>query len=428
MMTAFYELTRKQRLQKLQAQGYLDTSTYQDLLAKPALSEELITAMTENALGQFSLPFGVAPHFVVDGKAYLVPMVTEEPSVIAAASNGAKRVRTGGGFTVVKTQHLVKAQLILTGVKDALALKQALQVHNTAIFQAARQAQPGIVARGGGLQSWQLIASPLDFAQMALWIDPVAAFGANMANTIAEGIAKYLQAQDFFAGIEVLAAILSNSGMKMMAQVQAAIPWSALATSELAGKEVAARMVKLHQFAKVDDDRATTENKGILNGVFAVDLATGNDLRALSSAVSTYLQSADSPVLSHWQNDDRTQCLHGDLALPLPIGVVGGAINSLPGAQTSLAILQKPTLSELMGVMAAVGLANNLSALRALVSTGIQAGHMRLQRSNLAIQAGAKSTEIAGLTAQLNDLQISDLKKARAQLAKLRRKRSLDNE
>lgn len=427
-MTAFHDLTRQQRLKQLQAQGYLNAAAYIDLLKKPALNDELITAMTENALGQFNLPFGVAPNFLIDGKTYVVPMVTEEPSVIAAASNGAKRVQRGGGFTVIKTQHLVKAQLILTGVADIQKLAQALQAHDEDIFCVAQQAHPSIVERGGGLQSWQLIDDKHDFAQIELWIDPVAAFGANIANTIAEGITDYLQTQVFFAGVKILAAILSNSGSKMITQIQAAIPWRFLSTSQLSGEEVATRICKLHQFAQINEDRATTENKGILNGVFAVALATGNDLRALSSAVSSYLQETTSPVLSHWLNDKNAHCLRGELTLPLPIGIVGGAISSLPGAQTSLALLQNPTLSELMGVIAAVGLANNLSALRALVSSGIQAGHMRLQRANLAIQAGAKPAEIASLTAQLNALQISDLKQAQAALAKQRRKRSLADE
>ncbi|WP_125766822.1 3-hydroxy-3-methylglutaryl-CoA reductase [Lapidilactobacillus wuchangensis] len=422
-MTKFYELSRHQRLRQLVQTGALAPESADFLATKPALADEILTAMTENDLGQFVLPYGVGANFLIDGQDYYVPMVTEEPSVVAAASNGAQRVKQGGGFKTIAVEHLILAQIILTAVTDFADLQQRLQKVDQQIFTVAAQAHPSMVKRGGGLRSWQVTPVGADQAKISLWLDPQAAFGANFANTVAESVAEYLQQQMLVADEQVLAAILSNSGAKMYVTVQAEIPWSALATSTLSGAIVAARIAQLNQFSQQDAERACTENKGILNGVFAAALATGNDLRAISAATTAWLIERQQLVLSQWQNLPADRLLRGKLTIPLPIGQVGGAINSLPTAMISQELLQQPTVEQLMSIIASVGLANNLAALRSLVTTGIQAGHMRLQAANLAILAGAQPAEIELLTALLNQEHRLDLAKAQLILQQLRQQK-----
>ncbi|WP_225420456.1 hydroxymethylglutaryl-CoA reductase, degradative [Lapidilactobacillus bayanensis] len=419
----FYELSRQERLNQLQQQGVLSTASSAYLLKKPALDEQVLNAMVENNLGEFNLPLGVADNFVINGQKYVVPMVTEEPSVIAAASNGAKRVALGGGFATTVTERLLKAQIIVTQVTNFADFAARIKDVTAKIRQVANDAHPSIVQRGGGFDHLTVSQVGDNFAEVGLWLNPVAAFGANLANTIAEAVAAYLQANILIGQEAVLAAILSNVGSKMLVTTECTVPVTVLATKKIAGITVAQRLVALNQFAHLNADRGTTENKGILNGIFAVALATGNDLRALSSAITTYLMTEQQNVLSTWQLNLEQQTLTGRLTLPLTIGSVGGAINSLPSAQISLEILQQPTIEQLMGIMASTGLANNLAALRALVTSGIQAGHMRLQSANLAIQAGAVGSEIATLQQQLNRSNHSDLAMARAMLQQLRDKK-----
>ncbi|WP_270330035.1 hydroxymethylglutaryl-CoA reductase, degradative [Lapidilactobacillus dextrinicus] len=419
----FYELSRQERLAQLQQQGILSATSSEYLLNKPALSDQVLSAMVENNLGQFNLPFGVADNFVIDGQSYLIPMVTEEPSVIAAASNGAKRVAAGGGFTTTVKERLLKAQVIIANVTDFADFTARFNEITDNLKQVANDAHPSIVRRGGGLHHFSINQVGSKFVEVELWIDPVAAFGANLANTIAEAVAQYLQTNMLNDQELITAAILSNSGQKMLAKVTCKVPFEVLATKKMSGQQVAQRIATLNDFAHLNADRGATENKGILNGVFAVALATGNDVRALSAATAAYLNAQNPTVLSTWQADLKTQTLLGQLTLPLTIGSVGGAINSLPGAQISLEILQQPTVEKLMGIMASVGLANNLAALRALVTSGIQAGHMRLQSANLAIQAGATGSEITTLQQQLNQANRADLALAQALLQQLRDKK-----
>lgn len=416
----FYELTRQQRLVQLQEAGVLSAASVDYLASKPTLSDQVLTAMVENTLGEFNLPLGVADNFVINGRQYFVPMVTEEPSVIAAASNGAKRVAAGDGFTTQVTTRLLKAQVIVTHVTDFASFSKRIVAATTQIQQVANDAHPSIVQRGGGFDHLTVQQTGADFAEISLWINPVAAFGANLANTIAEAVAHYLQENILIAAEEILAAILSNSGQKMLVTTQCEIPIAALATAKMSGLQVAQRIVTLNEFAHLNADRGATENKGILNGIFAVALATGNDVRAISAAITAYLLTTQQTVLSKWQFSADTTQLVGELIVPLTIGSVGGAINSLPAAQISLEILGQPYVEELMGIIASAGLANNLAALRALVTNGIQAGHMRLQSANLAIQAGAVDAEITTLQQQLNQAPRADLALAQRLLQQLR--------
>ncbi|MFD1466156.1 hydroxymethylglutaryl-CoA reductase, degradative [Lapidilactobacillus mulanensis] len=416
----FYELSRQERLASLREGGQLTAESYTYLLEKPALNESILNAMVENSIGQFNLPFGIADHFLIDGQVYFVPMVTEEPSVIAAASNGAKRVASSGGFTTVASEHLLKAQVIIHGVTNHDELTKRLTNAEAAIKRVAISARPSLVRRGGGVRQIEYNQLPEGYEELALWIDPVDAFGANMANTIAEAVAKYLQVAVLQDDERILTAILSNTGEKMTVTIECAVNWSQLATDQLSGEEVATRIAELNHFSTLNPDRAVTENKGILNGVFAVALATGNDLRAISASVSHYLQTTSTPVLSQWQLDHEQQLLRGSLTLPLPIGSVGGAINSLPATQISLELLHNPSAKDLMSIIASVGLTNNLAALRALVTNGIQAGHMHLQTANLAIQAGATGDEIEVLHEKLNQVSQADLTLAKKLLQQLR--------
>ncbi|WP_261806209.1 3-hydroxy-3-methylglutaryl-CoA reductase [Lapidilactobacillus luobeiensis] len=416
----FYELSRSARLAQLVTQGCLTATSATYLTEKPALADEVLTAITENDLGQFVLPYAVADHFLIDGQRYLVPMVTEEPSVVAAASNGAQRIAAGGGFKTVTVSHQLKAQVLLTGITDFATLNQRIQAQAQQLQAVAAAAHPSIVRRGGGLRELALSEKGQGTASLDLWIDPQAAFGANLANTIAEAVAGFLQSSILQGDEQVLAAILSNSGARMIAQIQAQVPYERLATAQLTGATVAAKIVALNQFAQRDADRASTENKGVLNGIFAVTLATGNDLRAVSAAITDQLQRQSQLTLATWQDHPADERLLGELTIALPVGRVGGAINSLPAAKISLELLGEPQVTTLMSIIASAGLANNLAALRSLVTSGIQAGHMRLQAANLAIQAGAQGAEIATLTQQLNAQAKPDLARAQALLTIIR--------
>lgn len=420
MIMKFYQLSRADRLTWLKQAGYLTDESEQRLLAQTPLAEAVLSAMVENSLGEFGLPMGVADHFLIDGHEYFVPMVTEEPSVIAAASNGAKRVAASGGFQTVEVSHLLKAQVIINGVTNQVSLTKRLTDAQSAIETVIIEAHPSLQKRGGGLRQIEINHFADGYSELALWIDPVAAFGANMANTIAEAVGTYIQQALLKKDEQVLAAVLSNSGEKMTVTVTCQVDFTQLATAEFSGQQVALKIAALNHYAALDIDRAATENKGILNGIFAVGLATGNDLRAISAAVTDYLCGANRPVLSTWQLDQHAEVLRGRLTIPLPVGRVGGAINSLPNARVSLELLQHPSVETLMSIIASVGLANNLAALRALVTNGIQAGHMALQTANLAIQAGATGEEIGWVQQQLNQHQPANLALAQQLLQQFR--------
>ncbi|WP_125587834.1 hydroxymethylglutaryl-CoA reductase, degradative [Companilactobacillus jidongensis] len=410
-----YELTDEERINYLLEANYITTEQADFLKSRKSLPEDLADSLSENQIGIFGLPYGFATDFTVNGKDYIIPMSIEEPSVIAAASNGAKRIRNSGGFKASVGKHIVYGQIVLESVKvDTFDLLN--QNHND-IIQFANDAHPSLIKRGGGISSLELHKYD-DMIELEIGVDTVDAMGANIVNTILEKTAKKVA---FITDCDVLCSILSNSGVGQVVTVQADVDFDKLSTSTMSGQEVAQRIVMLTKFARQSVKRAITHNKGIMNGVDAVVMATGNDYRAQEAAAQEFAsQTGRYSPLSNWTIINGR--LHGELTMPVEIGSVGGAISSMPMAQLSLSMMKVYGSKELRAVIGAVGLANNLSALRALVTTGIQAGHMSLQSKSLAVTAGAVGNEIKLVAAELNNQKNYSLDNAKKVLKELRNK------
>ena len=410
-----YQMTDGQRIKLLLDGGYINTEQAELLKSRETISVDLANSLSENQIGSFSLPYGFATDFLIDDQAYLVPMVIEEPSVIAAASNAAKRIKNSGGFKTFPTARIVYGQIVLENISEVELAE--LEQHDSEIFEFAQKAHPSLVKRGGGVVSLNFNHYD-DFEEIELGIDTVDAMGANLVNTILEKTAQKISTM--ISG-DVLCSILSNSGSGQVITVEAKVDFAQLSTKSMAGDKVAERIVKLSTFAKQSVKRAITHNKGIMNGVDAVLLATGNDFRAQEAAAHSFaFESGQYQPFSEWHlTEDQ---LVGTLKMPIELGSVGGAIRALPMAQLSLAIMKIKNSQQLQSVVGAVGLANNLSALRALVTTGIQAGHMGLQSKSLAISAGAIGEEIEQVASQLNRTKDYTLKNAQNILLELRSK------
>ncbi len=345
-------------------------------------------------------------------KKYLMPMATEEPSVIAAASNGAQRVAKNGGFITTMQPRLVVGQVVLKAMTRSQV--QWLQTQQATIKAIANAAKPSLVQRGGGVMEVRF-RSMDDFLSVDLLINPSEAMGANSVNTMAEAVKQWLLEQD----LPVLTAILSNNGQDSVQTVTARVNVRDLATMTMDGQQVATRIADLSALAQVDVYRAVTHNKGIMNGIDAALLASGNDWRANEAAAHAYAsRSGQYRGLSQWQLEGDE--LVGTLTMPLQVGVVGGSIKVLPQSKLNYQLSQIQTAAELASVILSLGLAQNLAALRALASTGIQAGHMQLQYRALAMQVGATTAEIEPLVKLLRATPQVDTRVAERLLAQLR--------
>ena len=410
-----YELTLEQRINYLLENNYLDRQQADLLLKRQTISKDLADSLSENQIGSFSLPYGFATDFLVDGKDYLVPMTIEEPSVIAAASNGAKRIKNSGGFKTFPSERIVYGQIVLEKITDTEFAQ--LEQKSSEIFDFAQNAHPSLIKRGGGVVSLEFNRYD-EFTEIELGINTVDAMGANLVNTILE---KTSQKIVELTNDDVLCSILSNSGQGQVITVEARVDFDQLKTKKMTGEQVANRIVLLSSFAQKSVKRAITHNKGIMNGIDAVLLATGNDFRAQEAAAHSFaFESGKYQPFSHWYIEDGQ--LVGTLKMPIELGSVGGAIRALPMAQLSLAIMKISNSKELQSVVGAVGLANNLSAIRALVTTGIQAGHMGLQSKSLAISVGAVGEEIQLVSEKLNRSKDYTTKNAENILKELREK------
>lgn len=408
----FYKVDPQMRRQRL-AQGLHLPQSVTALLADhaSALGNELV----ENYLTDYGLPEGVGLNLTVNGHEYVVPMVVEEPSVIAAASNGAKRVQASGGFTAPHQHRELVGQVVLTDVADVSETVAKLTAQRDHLLAVANAAHPSMQRRGGGAQSLT-VRTPGDFVSVDLGINVCQAMGANSVNTMAEAVGRELSAQ----GYHVLVAILSNLATNSLQTVSCDVDFNQLATKQLPGDRVAERIAKLSDLAQVDSYRAATHNKGIMNGIDAVMIASGNDWRAIESGAHAYAtRDGHYRGLSTWTVRDGH--LHGELTLPLPVGVVGGSIGLNPLTKANYQISKIQTAEELAAVTASIGLAQNLAALRALATTGIQAGHMKLQYRSLAVSVGATPAEVPLVVAQLAQQSHVDQETARQVLAKIRK-------
>lgn len=403
-LTKFYKKTPTERIEALVAAGAL-TST--DLTGTDSLhlTDELADHMIENYLATYDLPLGSALNFLVDEKDYIVPMAIEEPSVIAAASAGAKVIALAGGFKTTISDRIMIGQVALKDVPDLPLAKSHLLQHKKAILKKANASHPSIVARGGGatdlliriIEADDEAATP-EFLVVHLHVSTLEAMGANIINTMLEGITAYLEE---LTGGQALMSILSNYATECLATAVCQIPVDLLKRNDYTGEEVRDRLIEASQFAYVDPYRAVTNNKGIMNGIDAVVLASGNDWRAISAGAHAYAsRSGNYRSLSTWKKADNGDLI-GQLTLPLPVGSVGGSISIHPAAQFSKRLLGYQTAKELEAVIVSVGLAQNFSALKALVTDGIQKGHMGLQARSLAISAGASGTAIEKVAEQL---------------------------
>ena len=369
----------------------LAESSWQDLFGAPAgLTQGAAEQLSENIIGRFALPLGIATNFRINGRDRLIPMAIEEPSVIAGASNAARLMREAGGMQASSDPPLMIGQAQLLEISDVDEAIAAIQRAEAEILLRANAALGSLVARGGGAH--ELRFRPLRHPELGtmlvvhLLIDCRDAMGANATNTALERIAPLLAD---ISGGRVVLRILSNLSDQRLARARARIPGSALVSKGSAEAAIGQRIVEAAALAEIDPYRAATHNKGILNGIDAVALATGNDWRAIEAGAHAYAaRSGSYRSLSRWRLDAAGN-LVGSLEMPMAVGIVGGTTQAHPGARAALALLAVESAAELAEIMAAVGLAQNFAALRALAAEGIQHGHMRLHARQLALAAGA---------------------------------------
>lgn len=417
-LPGFAKLSPTERIEALLKEGLLTWDEAQILKEQQGLPLSIADQLTENVLSTFDLPFSLAPYFLINGQDYVLPMVTEEPSVVAAASYAAKLIQRSGGFTTKIHQRQMIGEIALTDVRDVeMASKRILEDKKT-LLQLANEAYPSIVKRGGGARDlW--IENKGDFLIVYLAVDPKEAMGANMLNTMLEALTEPIQE---LSGGQVLMAILSNLATRSLVSARCAIDFKALSRDPEEAIEIAHRIELASQLAQVDPYRAATHNKGIFNGIDALVLATGNDWRAIEAGAHAYAaQSGPYKGLSHWKSQPEEKKLYGEITLPMPVATKGGSIGLNPTVQVSHRLLGEPTAVELAGIIASLGLAQNFAALKALVTTGIQAGHMKLQARSLALLAGAKEEEVPRLVSQLLENKPFNLEKAQTLLQELRK-------
>jgi hydroxymethylglutaryl-CoA reductase len=386
LVSGFYKLSPKERLAIVKEFADLSDEEVCLLENTGSLPLKLADQMVENVIGVFPEPLGLGVNFKINGKDYLIPMATEEPSVIAAASYAAKMVRDGGGFHTKSTAPIMIGQIQVVEVKDAeLAKKQVLDA-KVELLKKANDQDPVLNSYGGGAKD--LDAKIIDTAKgqmliVHLFVDCRDAMGANAVNTMAEAIAPRIEE---LTGARVYLRIISNLAAKRLAKA-----WCTVPKESLGGEEVVDGIAYASAFAAADPYRAATHNKGAMNGIIAVAVATGNDHRAIEAGAHAYAAlNGKYTSLSKWAKNAEGD-LEGTIELPMAVGLIGGAVKTHPIARIAMKILNVNTANEFAEVLAAVGLAQNLAALRALANEGIQRGHMSLHARNIAITAGAES-------------------------------------
>lgn len=397
--SGFFKKSYQERLALIAEATKLDSTSLKTVENNfEAVGNDLI----ENYLTDYGLPEGIATNFRVNDKSYLVPMVTEEPSVIAAASNGAKMLLDGGGITATAEGRVLTGEVILK-TNNILGIQEWFDEHKEFLIQTALDAHPSIVNHGG-IKDIQFNMIDEEHVSFELFVDVGDAMGANTINSMLEAVAKMVEIN---LGQEVLMSILSNYGDYNIVVATGIVPFDVLQRGELSGEEVAKKIEEAANVANIYPKRAATHNKGIMNGIDAVVVATGNDWRAVEASTHSYAARKGSyKGLSNWRVTDEG--LEGRIKLPIPTGIVGGATHVLPMSKINYEILNVNSALEMMNLLAAVGLAQNLAALKALVTDGIQRGHMRLQLKSLAITAGAQENEVKQVVTELAQLAASE--------------------
>ena len=386
------------------------------LTREAALGMETADRMVENVVGTLQMPLGIGMNFLINDREYLIPMAIEEPSVVAAASNAARLVRSGGGFFTSNTGPVMIAQIQVVNVRDALAGRIALYERRKEILEIANAQDPILIGLGGGARDIEIrvLDSPLGkMIILHLIVDTRDAMGANAVNTMAEKLAPHIEE---WTGGRVYLRILSNLADKRIVRARGKVTKEALG-----GEDIVDGIVWAYTFASVDPYRAATHNKGIMNGVIAVVNATGNDTRAIEAGAHCYAaRGGHYTSLTTWEKDADGN-LVGTLEMPMAVGLVGGATKVNPISQIAIKILGVKTAVELGEIIGAVGLAQNLAAIRILATEGVQRGHMSLHAKNIAAMAGAVGNlidEVARRLAQEGKVRVDRAKEILEELKK----------
>ena len=404
-IAGLYQLNVAERIEALRQQGWLSRADAERLRdGRQVLSSVAADRIIENVIGVFGLPFSIAPNFQVNGRDCMVPLVVEEPSIVAALSGAARRARNNGGFQASCEESLLAGQVHVTKLANPDTAMQILQAEKQAILAAANDVHPRLSARGGGVRDLEVdlfeLPDGAPFIRVHLLVDTVDAMGANLVNTICEVVAPTI------AGLcqgEASLRILSNLADRSVVTARVRYRSSDIAGSGLDGDVVRDAIVTANNIALADPHRAATHNKGIMNGVDALAIATGNDWRAIEAGAHSFAAASGQYLpLTRWTADSNGDLL-GEIAMPLKIGTVGGTLDANPAAALGLAITGAQSARELALLMGAVGLAQNFAALRALVSSGIQQGHMKLHARSLAAAVGTPDEHFDDVVANLID-------------------------
>ncbi len=420
-ISGFYRMSLAERLNLLVERGIIDEQDAALLRgAGSGLDVEVANQMVENTIGVLELPLGLGLNFKVNDRDYLVPMAVEEPSIIAAVSHVAKIARQSGGFEAKCEGSTMIGQIQVVGCDDWEGAQQAVLDAKEQIMKASDALHPKMVERGGGVRDVEVrLLDEGDFRRMLIvhvLIDTCDAMGANLINTVAEGVAPMIEE---LTGGQVFLRILSNLADRRKVRATCRIPFEDLDWKDYDGAEVARGIELASQFAEVDPYRAATHNKGIMNGIGAVCVATGNDWRALEAGAHAYCaRDGRYRPMATWHVEEGF--LVGELEIPLAVGTVGGPIRLHPTVQLAHRVLRVDGADELAEVMGAVGLAQNMGALKALATEGIQRGHMSLHARTVAATAGAEPGEMDEVVRRLIEEDEVKVHRAREILAELR--------
>lgn len=394
--SGFFKLSMADRLKEVAEFAGLSEEEQAVLASADSLDDEKADNMIENVIGKYALPMGVAINFVINGKDVVIPMVVEEPSVVAACSNAAKMARPSGGFRASASGNVMIAQIQVLGIATPEAARSMILEKKDEIIRICNEKDPVLVSLGGGVKDVEVRAIETKAGVMVivhLLVDTGDAMGANAVNTMAEAVAPFIEE---ITGGTVELRILSNLADHRL--VRARATWR---KEDIGGEEVVEKMLNAYAFAEADPYRAATNNKGIMNGIVPVVIATGNDTRAIESGAHSYAaRSGRYTSMTTWEKDENGD-LVGSIEIPMAVGLVGGATKIHPAAKAAVKLLGVRTAAELGQIIACAGLANNMAAMKALATEGIQRGHMSLHARNLANTVGARGEILEKIVKQM---------------------------
>ncbi len=394
--SGFFKLSMADRLKEVAEFAGLSEEEQAVLASADSLDDEKADNMIENVIGKYALPMGVAINFVINGKDVVIPMVVEEPSVVAACSNAAKMARPSGGFRASSSGNVMIAQIQVLGIATPEAARSMILEKKDEIIRICNEKDPVLVSLGGGVKDVEVRAIETKAGVMVivhLLVDTGDAMGANAVNTMAEAVAPFIEE---ITGGTVELRILSNLADHRL--VRARATWR---KEDIGGEEVVEKMLNAYAFAEADPYRAATNNKGIMNGIVPVVIATGNDTRAIESGAHSYAaRSGRYTSMTTWEKNENGDIV-GSIEIPMAVGLVGGATKIHPAAKAAVKLLGVKTAAELGQIIACAGLANNMAAMKALATEGIQRGHMSLHARNLANTVGARGEILEKIVKQM---------------------------